>query len=200
MHTSTKIIGLLIPAAFVCTTHAHGQLVKKQTHPHVKIVPEATTSASNEVCYNPNLILQPLVDTTQLQNVIPIIRNESIPFPINSMKTFDPNLVTPVYKPTRIENHNTEQSATHYFKTTTLENLTGQKTPHIPNYRLKPYTENKRKQPTPSATQIKYITILYTREISFQVNPTLDITQSFHFTPDSNKTFGMDVGIILHIK
>lgn len=47
---------------------------------------------------------------------------------------------------------------------------------------------------TPSGT--RYISILFTQGITFQVNTKIEINQSFHFIPDnSNKIFGINLGI-----
>ena len=45
-------------------------------------------------------------------------------------------------------------------------------------------------------TQTRYINVLITQGVSFQVSTRIQLTQSFHFAPDrTNPTMGMDLGI-----
>ena len=46
----------------------------------------------------------------------------------------------------------------------------------------------------------KYITILFTQGITFEVNTKIELTQSFHFIPDNtNRVIGIDLGIGFNI-
>ena len=48
----------------------------------------------------------------------------------------------------------------------------------------------------PDQTGTKYISILFTQGITFEINTKIQINQAFHFIPDNaNKTFGIDIGI-----
>jgi len=55
----------------------------------------------------------------------------------------------------------------------------------------------------PSATSVvgsengtKYISILFTQGITYEINTKIQVTQSFHFIPsNNNKTFGIDLGV-----
>ena len=45
-------------------------------------------------------------------------------------------------------------------------------------------------------TGTKYISILFTQGITFEINTKIQVNQSFHFIPETaNKTFGIDIGI-----
>ena len=41
----------------------------------------------------------------------------------------------------------------------------------------------------------KYITILFTQGITYEINTKIQVTQSIHFIPNTTKTFGIDLGI-----
>ena len=45
-------------------------------------------------------------------------------------------------------------------------------------------------------TGTKYISILFTQGVTFEINTKIQVNQSFHFLPEAtNKTFGIDIGI-----
>ena len=44
-------------------------------------------------------------------------------------------------------------------------------------------------------TGTKYISILFTQGVTYEINTKIQITQSFHFIPNATKTFGIDLGI-----
>jgi outer membrane protein W len=45
-------------------------------------------------------------------------------------------------------------------------------------------------------TGTKYISILFTQGVTFEINTKIQVNQSFHFLPEStNRTFGVDIGI-----
>lgn len=61
---------------------------------------------------------------------------------------------------------------------------------------LSPFSGDARKVSNtnnPGGTQ--YISILFTQGITFEINTKIQVTQSFHFIPDANRTFGIDLGI-----
>ena len=44
--------------------------------------------------------------------------------------------------------------------------------------------------------ETKYITILFTQGVTFEVNTKIQVTQSFHFIPsNTNSVIGIDLGI-----
>jgi outer membrane protein W len=61
---------------------------------------------------------------------------------------------------------------------------------------ISPFTTDSRTEHVPQ-TGNKYISIIFTQGITFEINTKIQITQSFHFIPDNNnnKTFGIDLGI-----
>jgi outer membrane protein W len=64
------------------------------------------------------------------------------------------------------------------------------------NTTLSPFTGDARKTyNTDNTGGTQYISILFTQGVTFEVNTRIQITQSFHFMPDANKTIGIDLGI-----
>ena len=61
---------------------------------------------------------------------------------------------------------------------------------------ISPFNSDGRNEYVPQ-TGNKYISIIFTQGITFEINTKIQVTQSFHFIPDNNnnKTFGIDLGI-----
>lgn len=51
-----------------------------------------------------------------------------------------------------------------------------------------------------TATDKKYISILFTQGVTFEVNTKIQFTESIHFVPDNDKTIGIDIGIGYRIR
>ena len=47
--------------------------------------------------------------------------------------------------------------------------------------------------------ETKYISIIFTQGVTFEVNTKIQICGSLHFIPDNNKTIGIDLGIGYHL-
>jgi len=61
---------------------------------------------------------------------------------------------------------------------------------------ISPFSNETYPQENPTPPGTRYISILFTQGITFQVNTKIEINQSFHFMPDNtNKVFGINLGI-----
>ena len=49
---------------------------------------------------------------------------------------------------------------------------------------------------TPPQSDTKYITIVFTQGVTFEVNTKIEVSQSFHFIPENNNTvIGINLGV-----
>ena len=69
-------------------------------------------------------------------------------------------------------------------------------------YNFNPYTNTQASDDAanahpnnPGAAGTKYISIIFTQGITYEVSTRIQVTQSFHFIPEANKTIGIDIGI-----
>jgi outer membrane protein W len=60
---------------------------------------------------------------------------------------------------------------------------------------VSPFTGEGSKIPAGSAADTKYISIVFTQGVTFEINTRIQITQSFDFVPAADKTIGIDLGI-----
>jgi len=64
------------------------------------------------------------------------------------------------------------------------------------NTSISPFTDNSSTSQTNSVAGTKYINILFTQGVTFEINTRIQLTESIHFIPDNNNcSFGIDLGI-----
>ncbi len=64
------------------------------------------------------------------------------------------------------------------------------------NFNPTPFSDVGVNQYTNTQQDTKYITILFTQGVTFEVNTKIEVSQSFHFIPgNANKVIGVDLGI-----